>query len=502
MTKKLIFVFVLCLAQLLLRAQDWSIHYVGNYPMGRIHFFDGIIDEDGVTFLAGMEGSGVNTPEALFMRIEPDGNHSEFKFSRNGYHSKATCILELPDHNLFAAGNLIGETDDYEMIWILDKHLNLLEERQYEKEVEGNSFGASKAILDNHGHVIVSTCVSQDNAYQGIDYRGVFYKFDQHGDTISHRYLFEDYPSPVYFLWDFRLRQMWHKAEEETLLCLVPGYGNILSFITFDSAFNYIDEFPIWQENIDKSDHTLHRDCYTDHWYNDDEALFFSSRGDADHNKLRVSRVNTHGEILDFIRLNERTDTIDDAALTRCMATANDSTFYFSFYYHTWSKYPGFACVYLLNDQLEIVGRHIDDDHNCYRSGLILPTADGGCITVNDSCDYTSISTITHPIINKLSLSDFEQITLSISDAPPKPLHFNAYPNPCEETLHIPIPNTDNTLIRCHVFDNQGRTIINRIVHSFNGILDLNVSMLEPGIYHYRIYSDKMTLCTESFIKK
>jgi hypothetical protein len=500
MTKKLFLMIVFCLTQLFVIAQEWSIHYVGEHQNGRIHFKDGTIDKSGVTFLAGLEGPNIDSTEALFMRIDPEGNHSEYKYTRAGFRSRATCIIELPNNHLFATGNLYGETDDYLMIWILDKQLNLLEERQYEKEIEGNSYGASKAILDNHGHVIVSSYVLQSNAYQGTDYRGVFYKCDYQGDTISHRYLIEDYPDPVYFLFDFRLRQMWYN-ETEALLCLAPGYGNVLSFITFDSAFNYIDEHQIWQDSIDKSDHTLNRDCFTDHWYNENEALFFSSRGDADHNKLRVSRVNTHGEILDFIRLNERTDTIDDAAQLRCMATANDSTFYFSFHYHIWSKYPGIACVYLLNDKMEIIGRHVDDDHNCYRSCLILPTSDGGCITINDSCNYSSISTITHPIINKLNRTDFETVTWSTSDIHPAPSSHNAYPNPCDGTLHIPLPSSNSNNNRCQVFDNHGRIIIDCKIQSWGYILDLDVSRLKKGIYHYRIYSPEEVLRTGTFIK-
>lgn len=502
MMKKLLLITVLCLTHLLLAAQDWSIHYIGEYPIGRTHFSDGIIDADGVTFLAGFEGPNLDNSEALFMRIERDGSHLEFKYQKEGYHSKATCIIEMPNENLFAAGNLYGDTSDYVIVWILDKHFNVLEEKQYIKEVEGNSFGASKVTLDSHGHVILSTCVQQNNAYQGFDYRGVFYKFDQHGDSISHRYLVQEYPTPVFYLMDFRVRQMWYQAEKEELLCLAPGYGNVMSFITFDSAFNYIDEYQIWQDDIEKTDHTINRDCFTDHWYNEDEALFFSSHGDADHNRLRVSRINTHGEYLDFIRLNERTDTIDDAATNRCMATANDSTFYFSFYYHIWGKYPGFACVYMLNDQMEIIGRHIDDDHKCYRSSLILPTSDGGCITVNDSCQYGPISTTSRPIINKLNRSDFETVTLSTSDICPEPLRNKAYPNPCEETLHIPLPDINRIIIRCLVLDNHGRTIVDRSVLSSDRTLDLNVSKLKKGIYHYQIYSDKEALLTGSFIKE
>ena len=112
MMKKLFIFIVFCLTYLFSSAQEWDIHYVGDHPTGRIHFHDGIIDRDGVTFLAGQEGPDDGTPEALFMRIEPDGSHTEFKYQKEHFHSRATCIIEMDNHNLFAAGNLYGDTCD------------------------------------------------------------------------------------------------------------------------------------------------------------------------------------------------------------------------------------------------------------------------------------------------------------------------------------------------------------------------------------------------------
>lgn len=501
MKKKLYFSIAFCLFHMLLSAQEWSINYQGSHPSGRTHFRDGFVDEDGVTFLAGQEGPDDDTPETLFMRIEPDGSHSEFLYQKTGCHSKATCILEMQDHNLFVAGNLYDDTDDYVMVLILDKQLNLLEERQYEKETEAQAFGQCKATTDSHGNVIISTSVLQNNGPSGDCNHGVFYKFDNHANLISHRYLIEDYPSPLYYLMDFQMQQMWYDAEAETLLCLVPGFGNIMSFITFDSAFNYIEEYPIWRDDPEKLDHSLFLDCYTDHWYSNDEALFFSSYGDYHCNKLRVSRINTHGEFLEYIHLNERTDTIDDPARPRCMATGNDSTFYFSFFYHTLECFPGIACIYLLNDRLEIIGRHLDDEHDRYRSSIVLPTNDGGCITVIDSCDYFLTVNTSHPVIKKLTQQDFEQVSCSLAPNEHIPSHHGAYPNPCEASLYIPMSNNGDN-IRCHVFDNHGRTIINRRVNPHGNTLVLDVSKLKKGIYHYRIYSNKEALLSDTFIKK
>ena len=502
--KKPYLIIALCLISFLLSAQEWSISYPGEFPLGFTRFIDGFIDEDGVTFLSGQEGPDESHPDALFMRIEPNGTHKEYKYLIEGFHSRASCIIELPNHNLFVAGNLYGVTDDYLMVLILDKQLNLLFEKQYEKEVEAISFMDCKATLDSHNHVIVTTAVAQNNEYYGIDYHGVFFKFDNQGNLLNQRYLFEDYPDPLYFFTEYHPRQMWYKEDSETLLCLAPGYGGIFSFITFDSSFNYVEEHPIWNDNIEKSDHTICRmDSYTDYWYNEDEALFFCGICDNEHNRLRAARVNTQGEILELIRLNERADTIDDPAVRRCMAAVSDSIFYFSFHFHEWKYYPGFACVYQLNENLEIVGRHVDDDHNCYRTSLILPTSDYGCISVNDSCSYETLSYLRHPIIKKLTLEDFEHVPLSIEGQHAE--HGNQssipYPNPTDKILNIPLPDLMQK-VRCQITDSKGIVIIDRIVEPSSCLLQFDVSQLKTGLYLYRVYTPDKTLLHGKFMKK
>lgn len=504
MMKKTIFIFALFLLSFSLPAQEWSIRYSGAYPLGFTRFLDGFIDEDGVTFLSGQEGADESQCNALLMRIESDGSHREFIYNKIGHYSKANCIIEMPNHNLFVAGNLYDENDDYFMVLIFDKQLNLLFERQYEKEVEADSFKDCKATLDHHGHVIVTTAVAISNMYQGFDFRGVLFKFDFQGNMLNSRYLIEDYPNPLYFIMDYRPRQMWYNENSETLLCLTTGYGGVLSFVSFDSTFNYIGEFPILNDDAGAPEQTLCRlDSYTDYWYNEDEALFFCGTCDYERDKLRVARVNTSGEILELIQLNERTDTIDDPATRRCMAAVNDNIFYFSFYYHTWKYYPGFACVYQLNERQEIVGRHIDDDHDRYRASLILPTSDYGCITVNDSCSYESISQIRHPVIRKLTLEDFEHVPLTIGeqhtgldDKTSMP-----FPNPTEGTLNIPLPCFEQQ-VRCRICDSKGIIATDRIVASDTQLLQFDVSKLKNGLYHYQIYTPNKTLLQGKFVKK
>jgi hypothetical protein len=504
MMKKTYLIIALCLICLQLSAPEWSISYPGEFPLGFTRFIDGFTDIGGVTFLAGQEGPDESHPDAIFMRIDPNGTHSEFKYRKTGFHSIANCIIEMPNHNLFVSGNLYDAADDYLMVLILDKHLNLLYERQYEKGVEAISFKECKATIDGHNHVIVTTAVAQNNEYNGIDYHGAFFKFDDQGKLLNYRYLIEDYPDPLYFIMDYRPRQMWYKEDSETLLCLAPGYGGILSFITFDSSFNYIEEYPIWNDSIEKSDHTICRmDSYTDYWYNENEALFFSGICDNEHNRLRVAHVNTQGEILELIRLNERADTIDDPAVRRCMAAVSDSMFYFSFHYHEWKYYPGFACVYQLNDNLEIVGRHVDDDHNCYRTSLILPTADYGCITVNDSCSYEPLSHQRHPVIKKLTSEDFEHVPLFIEGqyAEHGKTSSMPYPNPADKTLNIPLPALTQK-VRCQITDPKGIIIIDRIVESSSCLLQFDVSQLKTGLYLYRVYTPDKTLLHGKFMKK
>ena len=134
MMKKMDLIIALCLICLQLSAQEWSISYPGELPLGFTRFIDGFTDIGGVTFLAGQEGPDESHPDAIFMRIDPNGTHSEFKYRKTGFHSIANCIIEMPNHNLFVSGNLYDAADDYLMVLILDKHLNLLYERQYEND--------------------------------------------------------------------------------------------------------------------------------------------------------------------------------------------------------------------------------------------------------------------------------------------------------------------------------------------------------------------------------
>ena len=455
---------------------------------------------DGVTFLAGREGPCREQPETLLMRINPDGSHSEVVYHKAGYYSSATCIVETDEHNLFVAGNLFNEQDDEVMILLFDKDLNLLAERSYEKEVEAISFGTCRATSDSHGNLIVSTTVRQAVEYDTFLEHGVFFKFDRRGNLISHRYLIEEYPHPVFFLMNFWLKQMWYREDSETLLCLAWGNGNITSFITFDSAFNYLEEYPIWRDDPTKSDHTLYNDCYTDHWYSDDEALFFGGKGDDEHSRLRVSRINTQGEFLQYIHLNDRPDTLDSPCKSRCMATANDSTFYFSFYQHALSYHPGIATVYLLNDKLEIIGRYLDHSHACYRSQMIFPTEDGGCITVNDSCNTGNTLVFGHPVITKLNREDFETVPWSIQPSNNATLH--PYPNPTTHYLTIPLGTLDLTNASCRISDQSGHTIVHRNIHGEGNLLQLDVSSLKKGLHLIQIFKNGQALFSDQFIKK
>lgn len=498
--KKHSMTWLFCLLCSQLFPQSWTIDYEG-YPAGVTMVVDGLIDEAGVTFLVGQEGESHDRSEALLMRIEPDGRHSEYLHPIEHGHSKATCIVELWNHHLFVAGNCRSEDDDYVMVLVFDKQLNLLYERYYPKEVEAVSFGECRAVVDRQGNVIVTTTVKQVNSYMITENHGVFLKFDENGALLSRRYLIEDYPDPLFFMTRFQLRQMWVR-EDGTLLCLAPGYGGVMSFITFDTAFNYLEEHPIYQDKCGKSDHVLCDDCYTDYWYSSEEALVFSGLCDEDHNRLRVSRINTQGEFLEYIHLNVREDTADNPANRRCMAAANDTTFYFSFYYHLYSYDPGVACVYMLNNRLEIVGRHIDDDIACYRARLILPTHDGGCITVNCINNCQGLVQEERPFIQRLSREDFETVPWTVTGPSNESHRGRAYPNPTADMLHIPLEGITASHVRCCVLDPLGRTVIDVRIRPGSDLLNLNVGSLRPGRYHYRIYTNEQTLFSEPFIKQ
>ena len=481
-----------------LEAQNWTFDYHDGYPAGRTSLITGFVDEDGVTFLAGRQGPDRFSPQTLLMRIEPDGTHAETIYQKDGFFSEATSILETDDHHLFVAGRSFNDQGDSLMILLYDKDLNLLRDRRFDIEIERRKIMDCRTVLDPHGNIILTTAAEQENQYGGYFDYGAFCKFNRQGELICHRCLLGEEPEPESYLTDFIVRQLWYQEEDETILCLVPGYGQIMSFITFDSAFNYLQEYPIY--NDERFENTPHRDCYIDYWYNPEEALLFSSEGWEDHNHLRISRINTHGAYLDYIHFHEHPDSLDNAAWYRCMAVPNDTTFYFNSYRHTVPYLPGISIVYLLNERLELIGNYVDDQHDRFRTRLVLPTPDGGCITVNDSCDrQDQVVRTSQPRITKIKREDFTMANLSVSQdsqgqAPP-------YPNPTEHLLFIPLSDLDFTTGRLRVFDQRGLPVMDRIIHRTDEMLQLDVSNLKKGLYYYQIYTDDRTLLTERFIK-
>lgn len=499
MTKHLLFTIAVSLMTCMVTAQSWTIRCRDLNAFEYTEFEDGFIDNQGVAFLAGRSGDDHEQSKAYLMRIDSDGTPSTIRYEE-GVCSCLNSIIEYDEGRIFAAGNLSDENEDFIFTMFLDKNLNVLSTCRYAKEQNGNRFGRCTAIPDGEGHIVVASSLEKEYSFL-IESKGVLLKYNDENIPILSRYLIADYPDPFYYMNRFKVRQMWFNNDDNTFLCLVPGTDGIYSFITFDTDFNLLEERPIQDEMSDILGHTLSDDCYTDLWKSD-EAIVFSSLGWFDHNKLRVMKINTDGDFLDFIHFNERGDTIDNVSLYHCMAAANDTTLFFSTDYSIYPAYPGTANIYLLNDRLEIIGNHLDDKDESLRSSIILASPDGGCISVYDSCSYQYNCSDSYPIISKLSREDFHCIPWSIKNhETPNLSSLDVYPNPTDGILYIPFDTFDGRHSRCQIKDMAGRTLLDCLLDTNTGTLQIDVSSLNKGLYNYVIYNNKNIITKGTFIK-
>lgn len=499
MAKGILIALAACLMTCTARSQTWTVHCKNLTPFEYTEFEDGFVDEDGIVYLAGRNGNDYEHGAAYVMRIQPDGGTSTYRYEENECLSSLSSIIAMDDERIFVAGNLSDDEDDYIFTMVMDKNLNVLSTHRYAKEVEGIRFGRCTALSDEEGHVIVASSIVREQSIW-IENKGVLIKYNDDNHPILQRYLIADYPEPMYFMNRFKVRQMWNQ-HDGTFLCLAPGSEEIYSFLTFDSDFNLLDEKYIQDEQCDILGHTLSEDCFSDLWTSSEEAIIFSSLGWYDRNKLRAMKINADGEFLEYVHINERNDTIDFVAPFHCMAAANDTTLYFCTSYGTHPGYPGFASIYLLNDRLEITGHHLETDDECLKASMILATQDGGCISIYDSCSFQLNSHDSYPIISKLSRDDFDVIPWSIIENTHATQSFCAYPNPTHESLFIPFQTLDIGHARCQISDITGRIILDCVIDSNSGILHVDVSRLNNGIYNYSLYNNKNILYLGTFLK-
>ena len=460
---------------------DMSLNY--NYVFGTIY----------------IEDTNMSHPVALC--FADDGCCKERIFD-NGFDGESFITsVGLGDGNVFVAASCSddAESKTCEKIWIavLNPDLDIIAEKYLDYEEPYIAFGlSSHALLNDNKEIVFVTKVTDSITEHVItEYDFLFYKIDINCNLLKQSYL--ENPSRYSDISDFikvpntNCYAMYSNG-------MTPLGVETVSYV--DDELNYlsttiIDDFDNYPNNI------LPMFVCVDYWYDQSHFLMsaISSNTDGinDWHPL-VLKMDTEMNIQKTLSL-ERIDTTDYVSQFRSMAYVNQEKIYISTFWQNMSYfefYPNTATVFLINDDLEILGRK-DFDFGEYMNILyIQPTYDEGCIihVLFEYDDYTQM------VIYKLNVDDFEMLT-DIEECE-EDFEVRLSPNPASSVLNIDVDDMMDKEANVTIFDMLGRSRMDRDVSLDGNTVTLDVSILEKGMYFCVMTIDERRVLRKKFVKE
>ena len=493
----LLFVFM-CVE---VESQQWIVDYP-SYEDEMICFIGGDISGEynySVGFKYNQERDVYNPVALCFDKEGAYKDKSYHETIEKGYFCYA---LGLGDGNAFVVARYGSDVEDdrYEGLWfaIINTDLEVIREKRVELEEPYISYGeAIHALMNDKNEIVVVAQIADDilsvedydNSY---DY--AFYKLSKECDLLKNSYL----KNTSYYadISDFTLIP-------NTNLYAVFGNGmnhnNVESVFYVDDNLDYISTDFI--EDLDNYPNLLRpKFMCVDRWF--DENVFMmtiqspSTKGNGKWCPM-VLKMDIDMNIIDMLNL-EHLDTTCYISQFRSMAYVDTNTIYistFEFAGMVNDDVPNKASIYLINEELDLLGRKDFEMEHFFNVLYVQPTIDKGCIIQG----YIDEGERKRSVICKLSRSDFEMPVNMLEE---KVLDMSMYPNPVSSLLRVEMRNYKGKCVNVKVVDMLGRRYLDQDVVMNENVVSLDVTALTNGLYLCHIEYDKGCYLNRVFVKE
>lgn len=499
--KRLFALLSVLLAINVVEAQQWSYEYYCDENESTL-FITGDMSAHYNYVLGTLYENDSNKSNPIALCVDDDGLYADKVFDEKFYKSSFITSLGLGNGNVFVVA-LCSENDEddmYEKLWmaVLNPDLDIMCENYLDVEEPYISYGLSAQTLmsDNDEIVLVTKVTDSIPLHTVIEYDFLFCKLDWNCNLLKKSYL--ENPSYHSNITDFIkvpntnyyaiFGNGMHVSGSETV-SYIDDDLNYLSTSIIDKMSNYPDNIlPLYVS--------------VDYWY--DESHFLMSAMSAHTEGINdwhpiVIKMDTDMNVVKSLSL-ERVDTTDYVSQFRSMAYVNPDKIFVSSFWQNGSyfeTFPNTATVFLINKELDLLGRKDFEFGNYMNILYIQPTRDEGCVVqaVLD-CDTSEMS-----YICMLKAQDFEIITdvLENKDG----FEYDFYPNPVSSDLYINVKNIMNEKVRIVITDMMGRRYLDKDLCLNKNTLSINVASLKKGNYIYSIMdADGRCMMSDKFIKE
>jgi hypothetical protein len=458
-----------------------------------------LIDNEGNILLVGNSGFTLDSKNALILKIAPDGTLQSKLIERQDTVSTFSEVTMLDNGNYFVSGSYNVGNDFYAMdhFWVVifDENLEILAEHSYGINEPYVKYGdLYRSIVNKDREVaVVATNKRLVNNYLRDDF--IMFRFSQQGDSLSS-VQYESGPSAQPNSFD-------SIPGTDSLMMIGRGVIN-----TGQESLNYMDLEMNITSSVNISDLDGHKRYTNGNWLSSDEFLMLAN-WILDDDKgseylFSVFRVNTSGQYLQELQL-DRPDTLEYAAYFTNLVIAPDSLIYVGGFqsYNDVSSTPSYCIIYLIDKDLNLIGRRDFGGDANYSLRGIEATSDGGCFAyalqtnIHDRWYYER-----DVVMWKFLREDFEIIT-RLTDQPAMALNNKAWPNPANDVLHINLDGLPTgSDFRLQIYNTAGQKFFDKALSATAGSVQCSIGVLPAGTYVYQLQTATGQAGSGTFIKR
>ncbi len=484
--KRLITLIALSFLFLGLSAQEWEVVFD---DVDNSLFLNDVckIDDDFCLFV-GARGVKDSEADAFVIKMSSDGEYETRVLDVEDSYSRLMTVVRLDDGDFFIVGWLKNFRTDSTYVWniVMDEEMNIIREKKHPADDMLSDVSDGRCVKRSNGNVVF-TCVSK-YMMQNAKYPGCYIvEYDPDCNMVKSN-LFNDYNG--YFALYYRPYNIFEIPGSDEIIVLCTGLSGCKSMIYFDSDFSFVKDVCFQTEpsvSPPEGYGIFVDDVNIKLWLS---ALWWD---DSKYHKggAVVGNYNIQTEVMSIqteLTSGDPYDTVYYANGINGVAKTADGKLLC--YGSENVDYVFTPRLFVFDDNENFIYSIFFEDYQEFFAGLMLPTADGGCLLhMSKRTRYGWINTI-----KKISSE-----TLSADEHIPEKYMTAVYPNPAGDYLYLQL-NDDGACHRITVCDMFGMTV--SVTDDVSGRCSpIYVGNLNPGVYFYQITSKNQIIKKGKFVK-
>jgi hypothetical protein len=398
-------------------------------------------------------------------------------------------FLSIGDTSFAVVGIINSDIDSKNEVWITHFDYNLEIVKQKKIPCFPDLYYADfQAKFISNGNLLINGFV-YPSATWPLDM--FFYETNLDGDSIASALIEMEGNQFAYEFLEQQNGQGYYVYANGTFPA-DPQPPGISKLVRFDTNYNYlsVDSVPGLIANLMNAK-----------WISGSSYLLSGRK--YYHNpiycNMGILKLDTSGQVIKENYFGLLPDTNTYAGSLDHLDFRDPDTIFFVGTGHILNEYPyqsepSWIIVNCLDSNLNLRWQTLYGGDAFYFSWEVYATSDGGCIVAASKYDYT-LPEYDYDVV--LLKYDNTGLLTGVTETGENPISMSVYPNPGNDIIKIENSFDDAVF---QLFDESGRIMINTSLDK--GIIQINASGINSGIYIYMISIDQKPVSSGKWIKR